>query len=154
MKKRDSKGAYYSIINCFRLTDKEDFRKKIRKKTLAASPILLFNKNQKYVLPLFSILNKWTLYQKGLYKSRFFLFLRHTIQKQKNIFCTSEASLCFTQKKNFCRMNKIKLVWFYSLYRNYLKPHFCRICSLVFWIAWRKNMNCEELFDKVSTCTV
>ena len=27
MRKRDSKGAYYSIINNLRLTDKEDFRK-------------------------------------------------------------------------------------------------------------------------------
>ena len=26
-RKRDSKGAYYSIINDLRLTDKEDFRK-------------------------------------------------------------------------------------------------------------------------------
>ena len=27
IRKRDSKGAYYSIINDLRLTDKEDFRK-------------------------------------------------------------------------------------------------------------------------------
>ena len=39
--KRDSKGTYYSIINYLRLTDKEDFRKKIFKKPLAAIPILL-----------------------------------------------------------------------------------------------------------------
>ena len=45
--KRDSKGTYYSIINDLRLTDKEDFRKKICKKTLADILILLFclNKN-------------------------------------------------------------------------------------------------------------
>ena len=45
--KRDSKGTYYSIINYLRLTDKEDFRKKIFKESLAAIPILLFclNKN-------------------------------------------------------------------------------------------------------------
>ena len=44
---RENKGAYYSIINCHRLTDKEDFREKNWKKTLAAIPILLFclNKN-------------------------------------------------------------------------------------------------------------
>ena len=40
-------------------------------------------------------------------------------RKQNNIFCTSKASLWFTQKNNFCIMNKIKLIWFYSLYRNY-----------------------------------
>ena len=45
--KRDSKGTYYSIINYLRLTDKEDFREKIFKESLAAIPILLFclNKN-------------------------------------------------------------------------------------------------------------
>ena len=29
IRKRDSKGAYYSIINYLRFMDKEDFRKKI-----------------------------------------------------------------------------------------------------------------------------
>ena len=43
-KERRSKGAYCSIINDLRLTDKENFRKKISEKPLA---ILLFclNKN-------------------------------------------------------------------------------------------------------------
>ena len=41
------------------------------------------------------------------------------LKKQKNILCTREASLCLTQKNNFCIMNKIKLVWFYSIYKNY-----------------------------------
>ena len=47
IRKRDSKGAYYLIINCFRLTDKKDFTKKIWKKTLSTIPIILFclNKN-------------------------------------------------------------------------------------------------------------
>ena len=78
IRKRDSKKAYYSIINCLRLTDKEDIRKKIWKKTLAAVPILLFclNKNQKYVSPLFSILCKWTLFIK--------------------VFFTTHVSFCFT----------------------------------------------------------
>ena len=40
-------------------------------------------------------------------------------RKPKNIFCTSEASLCFTQKSIFWIMDKIKQFWFYSLYRNY-----------------------------------
>ena len=40
IKKTDSKGAYYSIINDLRLTDKEDLRKKFCIKPLAAVPIL------------------------------------------------------------------------------------------------------------------
>ena len=46
IRKRDSKGAYYSIINGLSLADK-DFRKCLRMITLAAIPILLFylNKN-------------------------------------------------------------------------------------------------------------
>ena len=35
IKKRDSKGAYYSIINNLKLTDKEDFRKFLRMNTSA-----------------------------------------------------------------------------------------------------------------------
>ena len=47
IRKRDSKGAYYLVINDLSLTDKEDFRKYLRMNTLAAIPILLFylNKN-------------------------------------------------------------------------------------------------------------
>ena len=40
--KRDSKGAYYLTIDFLRSMDKEDFQKKICKKSLAAIPILLF----------------------------------------------------------------------------------------------------------------
>ena len=122
IRKRDSKGAYYSIINDLRLTDKENFWKKISEKPLAAIPILLFclNKNQNYVFPLFSILYKWTLFIKKFFTTHAsFCFYVMQFRKQKDIFCTSEALLCFTQKNNFCIMNKIKLVWFYSLYRNY-----------------------------------
>ena len=39
-----------------------------------------------------------------------FCFYVMEFRKQKNIFCTSKALLCFTQKNNFCIMNKIKLV--------------------------------------------
>ena len=42
IRKRDSKGAYYLVINDLSLTDKEDFRKYLRMNTLAAIPILLF----------------------------------------------------------------------------------------------------------------
>ena len=121
IRQRDSKGAYYSIINDLRLTDKENFWKKISEKPLPAIPILLFclNKNQNYVFPLFSILYKWTLFMKKFFTTHAsFCFYVLQFRKQKNIFCISEASLCFIQKDNFCIMNKIKLVWFYSLYRN------------------------------------
>ena len=47
IRKRDSKGAYYSVMNDLSLTDKEDFRKHRRMNTLSAIRILLFylNKN-------------------------------------------------------------------------------------------------------------
>ena len=47
IRKRDSKEAYYSVMNDLSLTDKEDFRKYQRINKLSAIPILLFylNKN-------------------------------------------------------------------------------------------------------------
>ena len=60
-----------------------------------------------------------TVYQKLFTTHAFFCFYVMQFRKQKNISSTSEASLSFTQKNNFCIMNKIKLVLFYSLYRNY-----------------------------------
>ena len=46
LNKKGSKIAYYSIKNDLRLADKEDFRKKICKKPLAATPILWFFLNE------------------------------------------------------------------------------------------------------------
>ena len=51
-----------------------------------------------------------TVYEKVLNNSYLLLFYVMEFRRQINIFCTSEASLCFTQKNNFCIMNKIKLV--------------------------------------------
>ena len=51
-----------------------------------------------------------TVYQKFFTAHTCFCFYVMEFRKQKNIFCISEASLCFTQKNNFCIMNKIKLV--------------------------------------------
>ena len=70
IKKTDSKGSCYSIINDLRLTDKEDFRKKICKKPLTAVPILLFCLNKNYVFPLFAIVCKWTLFIKKFFTTR------------------------------------------------------------------------------------
>ena len=67
----------------------------------------------------------YILYNRTLFIKKFFTthacfcFCVMEFRKQKNIFCTSEASLCFTQKNNFCVMNKMKLVWFCSLCTNY-----------------------------------
>ena len=83
--------------------------------------VLLFylDKNQNYV-STFSIVWKWTLPIKTFFTTHACIcFYDMEFRKQKNIFHTSVALLCFTQKNNFCIMNKIKLVWFYSLYRNF-----------------------------------
>ena len=47
IRKRDSKEAYYSIINDLNLTDKEGFKKKLQMNSLGPIPVLLFylNKN-------------------------------------------------------------------------------------------------------------
>ena len=51
-----------------------------------------------------------TVYQKFLTTHTCSCFCVMEFRKQINVFCTSEASLCLTQKNNFCIMNKIKLV--------------------------------------------
>ena len=112
IRKTDSKGAYYSIVNDLRLMDKEDFRKKICKKPLAAVPILWFC--------LIKIkMQVDTVYQKVIYNSCFLLFLRHVIQKTKEHTLHKWGLIVFYSKNNFCTMNEIKLVWFYSLHRNF-----------------------------------
>ena len=102
IRRRDSKGAYYSIINDLRLTDKENLSKKISAKPLAATPIILFclNKSKsKLCVFTFFILYKWTLFMKKFFTTHAsFCFCVIHFRKQKNIFCTSEALLCFTQK--------------------------------------------------------
>ena len=56
----------------------------------------------------FFILCKWTLLIETFFPSHACCcFYVMKLRKQKNIFCTNEASLCFTQKNNFCIMNKI-----------------------------------------------
>ena len=59
-----------------------------------------------------------TAYQKVLYNSYLPLFLRHGTKKIKDHVCTSEAKLRFTQKNNFCVMNKIKLAETIFLSKN------------------------------------
>ena len=140
IRKRDSKEAYYSIINDLRLTDKENFIKYLRmnifilhitilQKSIGSHSytFILFKWKLKLCVSFFSILYKhlwlwyrWTLFIKKIFTTHAcFYFYVMEFRKQKSISCTSAASLCFTQKNNFCIINKIKLVWFYSLYRNY-----------------------------------
>ena len=75
-----------------------------------------------------------TIYQKVLFLFHAcFCFYAMEFRKQKNIFCTSEAFLCFTHKTNFCIMNKIKLVWYYLFSRNY----FFELSMWSFYIFWK-----------------
>ena len=117
IRKRDSKESNFSIINDLRLTDKEDFRK---------YRILKYNINEKYnFVSTFSI--QWEMFIKMFFTTHAcFCFCVMEFRKQKNIFCISESSLCFAQKNNFCITNKIKLVWFYSLYRNNFFEQKCK----------------------------
>ena len=110
IRKKDSKGAYYSIMNDIRLTDKEDSRKyRSLKQNILFHKIMCFH---------FFCTVKVDI-KKFLTTHACFCFFVMEFSEQKNMLCTSEASLWFTQKNNFFIMNKIKLVWFYSLYRNY-----------------------------------
>ena len=109
IRKRDIKGAYYSIINDLRLRDKEDFRKH----SFLKQNITRFH--------FFCTFQMDTVYQNVLYNSCLLLFLRHGI-----LYTKEQASLLHKwgfigiySKNNFCIMSKIKPVWFYSLYRNY-----------------------------------
>ena len=101
IRKRDSNGAYYSVINDLSLTDKEDFRKYL---------FLYFCSN---VFPIFLYrTSRHCLSKSSLQLVLVFIFTSWNSESKKSIFCKSEALLCFIQKNNFCMMNKIKLVWF------------------------------------------
>ena len=66
----------------------------------------------------FFMLYKWTLFIKKFFTTDdCFGFYIVEFRKQKSIFCTSEASLCFTQKNNLCIMNKSNWLEF-ILYRQ------------------------------------
>ena len=80
-------------------------------------------------------------------------------RKQRNIFCTGKALLCFTQKNNVCIINEIKLVWFYSLYRNYLFEWKCDIFMYfknIFYHLTLKNifkiLNDSVYFQNIVVC--
>ena len=90
-----------------------------------------------------------TVYQKVLYNSCLLLFLRYGIQKTKERIqwgshcvksvqtrsyfwsCIFRSVHCdLLKKNNFCMINKIKLVWFYSLYRNYFFESKCVLLNI------------------------
>ena len=101
IRKRDSKGAYYAIINDLRLTDKENFWKKISEKPLVAIPILLFclNKYQNYVFPLFSILYKWTLFIKSSLQLMLLSVFTSCDSENKRTYSAQVRLLCVLLKK-------------------------------------------------------
>ena len=76
----------------------------------------------------------YTVYQKVLYNSCFFLFLRHVIQKTKELML-SEASLCFTQKNIFLynELNQTGLVLFI-------------IQKLFFWVKMSSFFYTSKIF--------
>ena len=87
IRKRDSEGAYYSIINDLRLTDKENFWKKISEKPLAAIPILLFCLNKNYYkiicFHFFLYCTNGHCLSKSSLQLMLLSLLRHAIQKTK-----------------------------------------------------------------------
>ena len=95
MRKRNSMGSYYSVINNLRLTEN-----KILEITYEWIHYHMCRFKIKIMcFHLFYTEQVGTVYQKVLYNSCLSC-------------CTNEASLCFTQKNNFCIMNKIKVVRF------------------------------------------
>ena len=79
----------------------------------------LFKQKLKLCVSTFYVLYKWTLFIKTFFTTHAcFYFYVIEFKKWKNIFCTSEALLCFTQKNNFCIMNKIKLVFYHIPFEN------------------------------------
>ena len=56
-----------------------------------------------------------TVFQKVLYNSCLLLFLRYGIQKTTTYSAQVRLHCVLLKENNFCIMNKIKLVWFYSL---------------------------------------
>ena len=56
-----------------------------------------------------------TVYQKVHCNSFLLLFLRYGIQKTTAYSAQVRLHCVLLKENNFCIMNKIKLVWFYSL---------------------------------------
>ena len=115
MRKRDSMGAYYWIINNLSLTNKiilESTHEWIHQ------DMCIFKIKIK-VFPLFYTVQVDTVYQKVFDNSYLFCLLRYGIQKTKEHVLHKWGFIVFKSKNNFCTTNKIKLVWFYSLYTNY-----------------------------------
>ena len=90
------------MINYLRLTDKENFRKKIWKKNIGSHSyafILSKWKSKVCVSSFFYTVHVSTVYQKVLYNSCFFLFLRHVIQKTKELILYKWGFIVFYSKK-------------------------------------------------------
>ena len=72
---------------------------------------------------------------------------------QKNIFCTSEASLCFTQKNNFCILFFIHYTEIIFLSKNVI---FLYILKIFFYHITLKNifriLNNSVYFQNIVVC--
>ena len=67
----------------------------------------------------FFMLYKWTLFIKKFFTTHdCFGFYIIEFRKRKSIFCTSEVSLCFTQKCNLYIMNKSNWLECIQVYRQ------------------------------------
>ena len=103
--------------------------------SLSANHTLWWNTLKQYFgkLPhnLFKCLIILWDYSKGLVTHNDILKIYRNIQYSKNIYkCNMVKNVLtyikrshFYSKNNFCIMNKIKLVWFYSLYRSFWVKH-------------------------------
>ena len=97
IRKRDSKWAYYPIINDLRLTDKEDFRKYLQvntfilhitilQKTIGShsDTFILFKQKLKFCVSTLSILYKWALFiKKFLTTDAYFCFYVMEFRKKR-----------------------------------------------------------------------
>ena len=115
MRKRDSMGAYYWIINNLSLTNKII----LEVPTNEYIKICVYLKSKLKCFHFFYTVQVDTVYQKVFDNSYLFCLLRYGIQKTKEHVLHKWGFIVFKSKNNFCTTNKIKLVWFYSLYTNY-----------------------------------
>ena len=83
------------------MTDKENFRKKISEKPLAAIPILLFCLNKNYVFPLFLNCTRGHCLSKSSLQLMLLSVFTSCNSENKRVYPAQVRLHCFTQKKLF-----------------------------------------------------
>ena len=81
-------------------------------------------------LMLASVFTLWNSENQRTYSVRLPLREKYPNTELFLVLYFPQCSLWFTQKNNFCMINKIKLVWFYSLYRNYFFESKCVLLNI------------------------